>query len=145
MTLQRLIKWATLRGVILFLIILLPTSASANIWISYWRSSDSDSYYDPVTIRKVDDEIEVDVLTDYDGVIERPKGVRFLSMTGLERYHCVNETFSFVSVYVWEAPMGRGKLVDSQEKSTVKDIGIVPGTNAAKLFEILCKQKVVNK
>jgi hypothetical protein len=106
MTLQRQIKRATLHGVILYLIISLPTPASANIWISYWRSSDSDSYYDPVTIRKVDDEIEVDVLTDYDGVIERSKGVRFLSMTGLERYHCINETFSFVSVYVWEAPMG---------------------------------------
>jgi hypothetical protein len=145
MTRQRLIKQASLCGVLSILLCFSHIPASATIWVSYWRGVDSDSYYDPLTIRQDKDEVEVDVLTDFHGVTERPQGVKFMSMTGFERYHCINETFSFVSVYVWEAPMGKGKLVNSQENSKVKDIGIVPGTNAAKLFEILCNRTVLSK
>lgn len=129
----------------IFLIIFLlsfSVNAHAMFWVVYWRGTDSDSYYDPSTIRQVDGGVEVDVLTDFNGVIERPKGVRVMSMSGFEKYNCSDETFSFVTVEVWDSPMASGKLVNSIKKSSVTDVPIAAGTNSAALFEILCHKAV---
>jgi hypothetical protein len=131
------------------LIVVLTTSllclsmdAYGMLWVIYWRGTDADSYYDPSTIRQVDGGVEVDVLTDFNGVIERPKGVKIMSMSGFEKYNCSNETFSFVTVEVWDSPMASGKLVNSIKKSSVTDVPIAAGTNSAALFEILCHKAV---
>jgi hypothetical protein len=131
------------------LIVVLTTSllclsmdAYGMLWVIYWRGTDADSYYDPSTIRQVDGGVEVDVLTDFNGVIERPKGVKIMSMSGFEKYNCADETFSFVTVEVWDSPMASGKLVNSIKKSSVTDVPIAAGTNSAALFEILCHKAI---
>lgn len=120
----------------------LSMNAHAMLWVVYWRGTNADSYYDPSTIRQVDGGVEVDVLTDFNGVIERPKGVKIMSMSGFEKYNCANETFSFVTVEVWDSPMASGKLVNSIKNSSVTDVPIAAGTNSAALFEILCHKAV---
>ena len=131
------------------LIVVLTTSllclsmdAYGMLWVIYWRGTDADSYYDPSTIRQVDGGVEVDVLTDFNGVIERTKGVKIMSMSGFEKYNCADETFSFVTVEVWDSPMASGKLVNSIKKSSVTDVPIAAGTNSAALFEILCHKAI---
>ena len=120
----------------------LSMNAYAMLWVIYWRGTNADSYYDPSTIRQVDGGVEVDVLTDFNGVIERPKGVKIMSMSGFEKYNCADETFSFVTVEVWDSPMASGKLVNSIKNSSVTDVPIAAGTNSAALFEILCHKAV---
>jgi hypothetical protein len=117
-------------------------NAHAMLWVIYWRGTDADSYYDPTTIKQVERGVEVDVLTDFNGVIERPKGVKVMSMSGFEKYNCADETFSFVTVEVWDSPMASGKLVNSIKNSSVTDVPIVAGSNSAALFEILCHKAV---
>lgn len=114
--------------------------SNATLWLEYWRNSVGDSYYDPLTIRTIDGEIEVDVLTDLNGTAVRPNGTKYLSMTGLERYDCENNTYSYVSLQIWESPRGTGKLIRTTEYSAIEKMRVDPETAAGKLFTILCKK-----
>ena len=121
-----------------FAILFTCDCASAGMWTVYWRGTDADLYFDPISVRQRGTSVEVDVLVDFNGVIERRNGTKYMSMSGIERYNCEDDTYAYVSLVVWEAPLGTGKLLSESKSDETEIMKVAPETAAGKLFNILC-------
>jgi hypothetical protein len=112
--------------------------AWAEFWLPYWYARGFISHYDPTSIERVGDEVQLEIMTDRDRrmyVNQR----EYKSTTTIEKIHCKNKTFSMLSIQTWSEQMGLGKIVYSNYEPFAVDMEIFEGTNSEELFKIACK------
>lgn len=112
--------------------------ARAEFWLPYWYGRGFISHYDPTSIERVGDEVQLEIMTNRDRrmyVNQR----EYKSTTTIEKIHCKNKTFSMLSIQTWSEQMGLGKIVYSNYEPFAVDMEILEGTNSEELFKIVCK------
>ena len=111
--------------------------ARAEFWLPYWYGRGFISHYDPTSIERVGDEVQVEIMTDRDRrmyVNQR----EYKSTTTIEKIHCKHKTFSMLSIQTWSEQMAQGKIVYSNYEPFALDLEILDGKNAAALYRMLC-------
>lgn len=128
----------SLRTLCFAFIYLYCNSAWAEFWLPYWYGKGFISHYDPTSIERIGDEVQVEIMTDRDRLMYVNQR-EYKSTTTIEKIHCKNKTFSMLSIQTWSEQMGIGKIVYSNYEPFAVDMEIFEGTNSEELFKIACK------